>query len=196
MGITNIIKQSIDTTLRKHPANEERFITTALTQILSKNDYTSFTRTNGARQNMQILGTDVLAIELIRGALISKTIQEQLGEARELNIGKNGFPETVQQAQNYIYAKIEKEESPSIVYAEVKCSETLREFLIDSYANLIATSTPEQRANANQLLTYHFPDKLGTLDNLQNYLREENQNRFIEAQAQYQAPNNHANPQR
>lgn len=179
MEIINTVKESVNTTLNKYPADEEQFIKVALTKILNFNKYDLFTKDNGARQNMQILGIDVLAIELIRGALISKTIQEQLGEAREISIGRHGFPETVQQAQNYVYQRIEQTESPSIVYAEVKCTESLREFLIANYANLVVTSTPEQRAKANEFLTCRFADKLETLDNLQNYLIDENKNRIF-----------------
>lgn len=179
MEIIDIIKKSVNTTLKKYPTDEEKFINSALTKIFNSNNYDLFTTENNIRQNMQILGKDVLAIELIHGALVSKQIQEQLGKIKNLDSEKQKFPVTIEQAQNYIYQKIEQTESPSIVYVEVKCIDRLRELLIASYANLIATSTEEQLKIANQFLSYRFADKLETLDNLQNYLIRENKKRIF-----------------
>lgn len=172
MEITDIIKQSIDATYNKHyvgtTITPQYFTEQALMNIMNNNNYSGFTSSENARSNMMAIGRNALMIELIKGAYTSYAIATSRGYAREIStVGKNGYPETIDQAVNYIYDELTTQGSPSIVYAKLQNgSSQLTDLLVSNYAHLVNTYTKEERMEADSVYAPYLQDKLNTLDNL------------------------------
>lgn len=174
MEIASIVKNSVDTTYNKHYVGTnitpEHFTELALKKIINENNFSGFTSSQNARGNMVGIGKNALVAELIKGAYTTYAIETSRGYAREM--ATTNYPETVDQAVNYVFNELNTKESPSVIYADLQNSLQLGdthlvELLISNYANLVNAYTPEERLQAQSLYAPYLQDKINTLDNLQ-----------------------------
>jgi len=176
MELMNIIKQSIDTTYNKYYAGTnvslERFIEDAIEKIIKDQDYSRFTSTNNARINIQAIGKEALMVELIKGAYAMYTVQTTKGCLRVQNtVGASGYPESKQEAVNYIFKQISDRQPPSFIYNNLLTSlPTVMDLLISSYAELISSYSLEEIKYAENLYAPYFQGQINELNNFQNSL--------------------------
>lgn len=180
MELANIIKQSIDTTYNKHNKyySEKKITIGSFSEgvikgIIHNQDYKLFTSSNNARSNMRAIGRDALMVELIKGAYLTYTVETSLGYARQHAIvGKNGYPEDAEQAVNYIFDKLTKQQHPVNIYNELQDirSTNLVNHLIKNYSHLVNNFTQQQIMESYHIYAPYLQENLNMLDELQNSL--------------------------
>lgn len=174
---TDIIEKSAHDTVKKlyNPTNQvlfqqivQKYISVGLKQILDNNDYSAFTKTNNARDNMMSLNSDIICAELIKNAILIFNVSN-----KEYFTASNTLPTTGNDAITFIM-NIVNDKGPTIAYQTIIQFPNIRNLLIDVYANFLSTTTSENRKEFVNMLSSETKDQLKTLNNLQKYLTNQN----------------------
>lgn len=181
MDITNIIENcTIDTVIATLPKqkdsrftlNKQECLQTGLTEIITNQDYSNFSRFNNTRNSMHSLGSNVLIAELIKGAYIKTGVT--LIENGHANTNLNNFPTTPLEAANFITSTLEKQ-GANATFQIVSQYPDIQKLLIKNYANLLTTTDKVKRTQAANSLAPYFQNRLIELDNLEQSLLSEHQ---------------------